>query len=441
MRSLNSRLREVVSRGGLATVNGEGETLSTEQLLGSELTMLGEPSSGRRIAICLNSSIDFIRVIFALDGVASSLLLISPSLHRDDALSLMDEAECDGIVTDCDSLSDRATQWRFQEKHLAPVALHSTKWLMTTSGTTGRPKIIPHSLDSLTASVTSGPPNNRATWGLLYESSRFAGVQVILHALLGGGALLTVDRNTTFPIQVEQLKAGGCTHLSATATMWRKLLMLPSACELPLRQITLGGDIADERTLTALSAAFPKARITHVYASTEIGAAFSVHDGKAGFPLNYLQTSEGRLQLKVQDGLLWIKPPKRGFEYPRRDADGFACTGDCVEISGDRVFFAGRVDTVANVGGTKVSMERVEALVREHPEVLDCRVIAKSNPIVGSILTMQVVARGFAANPAVLQNELRNWCRQQLPREAWPALITIVPDLPQNAAGKLARVQ
>jgi acyl-CoA synthetase (AMP-forming)/AMP-acid ligase II len=293
----------------------------------------------------------------------------------------------------------------------------------------------------LTASVTSDPRNNNATWGLLYEPSRFAGVQVILHALLGGGTLLTVDHSTTFPTQVEQLKAGGCTHLSATATMWRKLLMLPSACELPLRQITLGGDIADERILMSLSAAFPKARITHVYASTEIGAAFSVHDGKAGFPLHYLKVSEARLQLKVQDGLLWVRPPKRAFEHLRRDADGFACTGDRVEISGERVFFAGRIDTVANVGGTKVSMERVEELVREHPEVLDCRVMAKSNPMVGSILTMQIVARDFVANPAVLQNELRSWCRQQLPREAWPALITIVPDLPRNAAGKLARVQ
>jgi len=38
-----------------------------------------------------------------------------------------------------------------------------------------------------------------------------------------------------------------------------------------LRQITLGGEIADQAVLDALARRFPGARITHVYASTEAG--------------------------------------------------------------------------------------------------------------------------------------------------------------------------
>jgi hypothetical protein len=42
--------------------------------------------------------------------------------------------------------------------------------------------------------------------------------------------------------------------------------------DIPLKQITIGGEAVDQVTLDMLRGVFPAARITHIYASTEAGA-------------------------------------------------------------------------------------------------------------------------------------------------------------------------
>ena len=50
--------------------------------------------------------------------------------------------------------------------------------------------------------------------------------------------------------------------------------------------------------LNALRKSFPMARITHTYASTEAGLGISVSDGLAGFPVRFLESSKGSVDLK-----------------------------------------------------------------------------------------------------------------------------------------------
>src|SRR5690606_22600689 len=90
----------------------------------------------------------------------------------------------------------------------------------------------------------------------------------------------------------------------------------PSAKELKLINITLGGEIADTQILKSLRYQFPSAKIRHIYASTEAGVGFSVNDGKAGFPVSYLNSDESGVDLKIDDsGQLCIKPNKISQHY------------------------------------------------------------------------------------------------------------------------------
>ncbi len=91
-----------------------------------------------------------------------------------------------------------------------------------------------------------------------------------------------------------QLVESGANAVSATPSLWRQILQLPVSAGWDLKQITLGGEIADQRVLDALTSAFPGARIVHVFASTETGAAFSVKDGREGFPVTYLTDPAAR---------------------------------------------------------------------------------------------------------------------------------------------------
>ena len=60
-----------------------------------------------------------------------------------------------------------------------------TDWVLPTSGTTGSPKFVTHTLNSLTKSTWKNSNNieSNTVWGLFYELNRFAGLQVLFQAL------------------------------------------------------------------------------------------------------------------------------------------------------------------------------------------------------------------------------------------------------------------
>ena len=320
-----------------------------------------------------------------------------------------------------------------------------TRWILGTSGTTGTPKLVAHDLATLTTSTKADlARGERHRWALLYDPARFAGLQVVLQALIGGGVLVAPP--TDDPVEsVAFLAAHGVNTISATPTLWRKLLMAPAAASLDLLQITLGGEIADDAVLRALRRRYPAARIVHIYASTEAGVGFAVGDGRAGFPASYLEPGAlAGVELKVDErGHLRIRKPIRAsYVGPDEDdggrEDGFLDTGDLVRVEGDRVFFRGRASGAINVGGNKVSPEEIEALLLEHPAVVGARVHARRSSMTGNLVAADLQLRP-GSDPAAVRAEVVALCRERLPRWQRPAIVKFVDELEVGAAGKLAR--
>jgi acyl-CoA synthetase (AMP-forming)/AMP-acid ligase II len=334
-------------------------------------------------------------------------------------------------------------------KHLvsdaAPLAAGAaTKWIIATSGTTGTPKLVAHTFASLTRSLKRDFVSKPFRWALLYDPCRFAGLQVTLQALIGGSVLLAPPIDD-IEACVAFLLRESCTSISATPSMWRKLLLAADAPKLDLCHITLGGEIADNIILKRLHAMFPAAKITHIYASTEAGVGFSVKDGKAGFPASYLDAVPGgRVELKVDERAnLLIRG--EGFEQSYVDqaqtlagADGFVDTGDLVEIDGERVMFLGRANGSINVGGHKVMPEEIELVLRDCPTVVDVRVYGKPSTILGSVVAADVVASDEAAG-IELKAQLMQLCRNRLEAFKRPAVIRIVKNIAITSAGKVKR--
>ncbi len=393
------------------------------------------------VALCIAAPRRFVETLIALDGGVAGLLLLAPGLPVETVATLMAQNGATHLVSDRDDLPGSLPA--AQAGDVPPQA--ETGWHMTTSGTTGIPKVVRHTLASLTRTIR--PPRDGmapALWGLLYEPSRFAGLQVVLQSLLGGGTLLAPTPDWPLAERLTWLADNGCSHLSATPTLWRKLLMLPESGRLPLRQMTLGGEIADAGVLRALAARYPAARLTHIYASTEVGAGFSVVDGAAGFPAQYLDGGAAGVGFRIVDDTLWLRPPGgvRGHGHASHvviDADGYVRTGDIVRRDGDRILFAGRDGGAVNIGGTKVYPEDVEAVVNAHPLVAACRVSATPNPIVGALLTLAVAAHEPPADSKAFRDDIKAWCKARLPREAQPATVRVVDGIETNAAGKIAR--
>lgn len=252
-----------------------------------------------------------------------------------------------------------------------------------------------------------------------------AGFQVCLEAVSRGDFLLAP--NPAWPVleKLDFLRDGGVTHLSLTPSQARQCLFSEAFRDLRLRQVTLGGEIADQRILDSLSMTFPWAKITHVYASTETGPIMAISDKKAGFPSESHFLESKRL-LIAPDGEIGI----------RTENGNVLWTGDLVEKRGDRYFFLGRKNGLINVGGAKVHPERVEATLLEIDWVDECRVFGLRNSQLGQIVGAELVARN---PPSDFRSEIRRELKSKLSRVEIPQVIELVEEIAQSSAGKKAR--
>jgi acyl-CoA synthetase (AMP-forming)/AMP-acid ligase II len=208
--------------------------------------------------------------------------------------------------------------------------------------------------------------------------------------------------------------------------------------------ITLGGEIADENILQALKTRFPNAKITHIYASTEAGVGFSVHDGYAGFPLDYLHNGINGVSLKISDkNTLMLKSEKQIQKYigdnKLYENDGFIDTGDIIEIKNDRVYFLGRDSGSINVGGNKVQPEEVEQILLSSDFIHSAYVYPKKNPMMGNIVCADVVLKDKTADKQAIKLELLKYCREKLENFKVPGILKFVDELEITQSGKLKR--
>ncbi len=302
----------------------------------------------------------------------------------------------------------------------------SGRLVLQSSGTTGAPKWASHALEALLARIQPG--REAAVWLLAYGAGTFAGMQVILSAMVGGHTLVSGHQGASAPQLADLALARGVTHVSATPSFWRALLFHPQAARLPLKAITLGGEASDQGLLDRLKRLYPQAVIRHLYATSEDGLVFAVSDGLAGFPARWLMTGIGPAKLSLSERGTLMVSLNNG---PLRD------TGDHVERIGERCLFAGRADSMVNIGGTKVFPESIEAHLTAHALVAEALVSAKRNPITGAILVADLVlTEPLPADEAKARLKAHI---SLLPRAAQPAIMRFVAELPLNASGKKAR--
>jgi acyl-coenzyme A synthetase/AMP-(fatty) acid ligase len=411
-----------VSTGAAPSISSPGWTVDHDTLRRDPFALRTRVARDAEVALLTTDAVLVAAALTALDGWAATVHLVP----RDAAEAVLTPSL--DVLRDADvALGDGA------HGDLEPVT--ATRWVVYTSGTTGTPKPISHSVASLSRTINPSAARGELVWGLLYDPNRMAGLQVLLQCLTTRSPLVAPDHHAPLIQRVEHLIDSGVTALSATPTLWRQILQIPRAAQWPLRQITLGGEIADQPVLNGLSRTYPDARIVHVFASTETGAAFSVRDGRAGFPLDYLTDPPRGITLDVRDGILHVYSPG----VSAAGADGFASTGDRVEVVEDRVLFRGRQTGVVNIGGANVWPEEVESLLRAHPDVAEAAVEARANAMVGNMLVATVVLTGDA-DPETTGRTIRSWVRKNAVSNTHvPATVRIVDVIETSPAGKVKR--
>jgi acyl-coenzyme A synthetase/AMP-(fatty) acid ligase len=280
-----------------------------------------------------------------------------------------------------------------------------------TSGTTGTPSwVVKKVADVL------GDRGSRVTsqdrWLLCYSPARWAGLSVMAHTLRTRSELVVPDS-----LEVMDILAAlpYCTSLSLTPSLFRKLSIAGGRRlgATSVQQVTFGGEYASQGVLDAAQRTWPAARVSHVYATTEHGDICAVSDGLEGIPITALRDRPWMLE----QGELVL---------------GSQRTRDLWELKEGRLYYAGRVDDVVNVGGNKVRVGVVERECLTVAGVQECRAFGVASPVLGQVVCLEYVGD---VDSQTVQRELAT----RLPRYAVPVRVVCVPELPRTEAGKVVR--
>jgi long-chain acyl-CoA synthetase len=329
--------------------------------------------------------------------------------------------------------------------------------LLHTSGTTGRPKLVPLTHQMLVAAdVFMKLEVPEATVGARHLSAlplfHVAGLANLGYVLFTGGHLHVlggfeqagfVDELASRRIQLTQLVP---TLIQAVADEVSSRAQPPDLSNLieivygasPIRPDLL------ERAVRTLGC-----RFRQNYASSETGP----------LPISSLSPDDhdparGRLATAGRPSLGWeVRLGDRGEIQVRgaaplpgywndagatsraMTADGFYRTGDVGAIDGDGYLtIIDRLNDVVITGGENVYPAEVEAVLASYPQVADVAVIAVPDDRWGETLHAVVVA-GSGLDPA----ELIDWAHQRLAGFKCPTGVSVVAQLPRNATGKVLR--
>ena len=410
---------------------------------------------GKAVLLALQRQLCTVRAMIVLDGLVGRMILW-PS---DESLANLEAVQracgADEVIAVWPPVDNEASATSVSE---APdeqdgEGVIETEWVLFTSGTTGTPKPVVHTLQSLAGHLTGqpSPAGRQPIWCTFYDMRRYGGLQILLRALLAGGSVVLSAPSEPPAAFLARAAAVGVTHILGTPSHWRRALLTPAHSSISPVYVRLSGEMANQAILDQLRAAYPSAVLVHAFASTEAGLGFEVSDGFAGFPAALLVEAPFGVELRVTNDTLYLRSTRTAKQLLTEatkvvaGADGFVDTGDRVVLQGERYHFVGRRDGVINVGGQKVHPEEVEAVINLHPAVQMSRVGARRSPITGAIVVAEIVTRvDYARSPQCvnggsLESDLKAFCRARLPPHKVPALVTQVSHLPISPSGKLVR--
>jgi O-succinylbenzoic acid--CoA ligase len=299
--------------------------------------------------------------------------------------------------------------------------------MMFTSGTTAKPKPVYLTLANWEANAIGSALalglDLDERWLCTMPLAHVGGLSILLRSTLYATTVVLRERFDTGAVLADLMSAErGITLVSLVPTMLARLL--DAGLERPptLRWALLGGGPIPAPLLErARDAGVP---VAPTYGMTEACSQIATF----GFPLR-------GVEVRTRDGEIRVRGP---IVAPSAlGDDGWLHTGDLGELDGHgRLRIIGRkADTIVS-GGENIAPSQVEAVLLEHPAVVDAGVFARPDDEWGERVVATVVLRdGYSVNPA----ELQDFLGTRLARFKVPKEITFSDALPRTESGKLLR--
>ena len=145
-----------------------------------------------------------------------------------------------------------------------------------------------------------------------------------------------------------------------------------------------------------------------------------------------------------QTGEIVIKGPgvmKGYWNKPAETAEairnGWLHTGDIgYADEDDYIFITDRKKDMIIRGGENIFPREIENILYKHPAVLEAGVIGIPDPVYGEVVKAFVVLKSAGG---ATEEDLMNFCKEQLPKYKRPKAIKLMDALPKSAVGKILR--
>jgi acyl-coenzyme A synthetase/AMP-(fatty) acid ligase len=300
-----------------------------------------------------------------------------------------------------------------------------------TSGTTGLPKKVVHSLSSFSREIKTGSKFKGSVWGLAFNATHMAGLQVFFQGLFNSNTLIDIFNADIVTVNQSILKHK-ISHISATPTFYRLLDNKDLIFDHVL-SITLGGEKSDDNLYRIVKRMFPYAKVKNIYASTEAGSLLCA-EGEFFYIPERLKK-----EIIIKQNILYISKSLLGQVENHLIEDGWYCSGDIIEWkhNSDHYFkLIGKSNEMINVGGYKVNPHEVELELRSIDGIENAFVFGKPNSVLGNLICAEIVlGRGMQID----EKKIKNILEVRLQHFKIPRRIFFVDKLNLNRTGKISR--
>ena len=435
----------------------------------------------RPVGIRAKKSPEAVALILACLAEEHAFLLPSVELAPETLEKLMAQGGAGRVLAPHGPRSDSAASLRAIQDAPAEEELPESDWppagptddirfMLTTSGSTGLPKIVPLTADGV-ARFTEwaadqfgiGPGTNVANYAPLNFDLCLLDIWTTLSH---GGCVVMVDQDrATNGGYLADLIADNEVHVLQAVPMLYRLLIDTGRSFPSVRHALTTGDKIPPSSLSQLPALFPNGRFFNIYGCTETNDSY-VHEFKGladgdvpenvpiGKPIPGVETrivtEDGTPLEGAGTGELMVHTPfqTRGYLHAELNEGRFVTVdgddrvfykgGDIVRRDEDGVVsLEGRSDFYVKVRGVRVSPQVVEQAILAHPEVVEAVVLAVPDELAGHRLHAVLrLTEGSTLNSL----SLRKHCATRLARTEMPSKFEIVTEpLPKTSTGKVDR--
>lgn len=350
----------------------------------------------------------------------------------------------------------------------APGEALRAEIVMFTSGTTGFPKAVAMTRDTLKRRIEwlfSMKEIDAGCEFTRFSTSRFPNGPGLfqLAELLGGVSAVIVDSGALSPRQLlERMISENPTHVSFTPQLARVLGQLAAPTDFTTTRtvaVRMSGEATRFEHMHAISRFFPETAVfSHVYGSTEGSLNLGFNSTLAGTP------PTGPVPLRIAYGAdivdfapadeflpgtveVWASgdlaegyvgnPELTSQRFELRNGKMWWRTGDLFrQVSDEEYIHVGRHDDIVKVSGYLVSTSEVETALLRDSEVFAGAVVDFPRGETTALAAFVVRTAGGDARV----NEIRQRLSETIPFYMLPAQIHVVEKLPTTKAGKVDRV-